>query len=56
MMNIESRGSNNQGRSTQATSSHSGSNFGRQLVTFTSTERTSRTTQPLQTPPSYDFI
>lgn len=51
LMNIESsRASNrnNQGQATQGTSSNT-------PITLTSTERTSRTTQPLQTPASYEF-
>ena len=52
MMNIESRGSNNQARPTQ-TSTTSGT--GRAPMTLTSIERSSRTTQPLQPQTSYRF-
>ena len=52
MMNIESRGSNNQVRTTQASST---SGTERPPVTLTSIERTSRTTQPLQPQTSYEF-
>ena len=52
MMNIESRGSNNQARPTQ-TSTTSGT--GRAPVTLTSIERTRRMTQLLWPQTSYGF-
>ena len=53
MMNIESRGSNNQVRPTWTSST---SNTRRAPITLTSIERTSRTTQLLEPQSSHEFV